>query len=100
MFDIKGDVEFKFKVNNKDVIFVGFDDFDFDDILDCNFEVFCYEGEWYWFMKVEFEMRFENGIDVRFFIDDLWVKIKLEGWDGICVYVGMYVYWFYEKDGE
>lgn len=41
-----------------------------------------HDGEWYWLMKAEPESRFENGIDVRFSIDDLRAKTKPEGWDG------------------
>jgi hypothetical protein len=33
-------------------------------------------------MKAEPETRYENGIDVRFSIDDLRAKTKPEGWDG------------------
>lgn len=40
-------------------------------------------------MKAEPESRIENGIDVRFSIDDLRAKKKPEGWDGIRAYVGM-----------
>ncbi|KAJ6442550.1 short-chain dehydrogenase reductase sdr protein [Purpureocillium lavendulum] len=45
-----------------------------------------HEGEWYWLMKAEPETRLENGIDVRFSIDDLRAKTKPEGWDGIRAY--------------
>ncbi|KAJ4859285.1 EVE domain-containing protein [Trichoderma breve] len=45
-----------------------------------------HDGEWYWLMKAEPETRFENGIDVRFSIDDLRAKEKPEGWDGIRAY--------------
>ncbi|KAL6413114.1 thymocyte nuclear protein 1 [Ilyonectria robusta] len=41
-----------------------------------------HDGEWYWLMKAEPETRLENGIDVRFSIDDLRAKEKPEGWDG------------------
>lgn len=41
-----------------------------------------HDGEWYWLMKAEPETRMENGIDVRFSIDDLRAKEKPEGWDG------------------
>ncbi|PTB78993.1 DUF55-domain-containing protein, partial [Trichoderma longibrachiatum ATCC 18648] len=40
----------------------------------------------YWLMKAEPETRLENGIDVRFSIDDLRAKDKPEGWDGIRAY--------------
>lgn len=39
--------------------------------------------QWYWLMKAEPESRFENGIDVRFSIDDLRARTKPEGWDGM-----------------
>ncbi|KAH6887696.1 thymocyte nuclear protein 1 [Thelonectria olida] len=45
-----------------------------------------HEGEWYWLMKAEPETRLENGIDVRFSIDDLRAKTEPEGWDGIRAY--------------
>ncbi|PNY26905.1 Thymocyte nuclear protein 1, partial [Tolypocladium capitatum] len=45
-----------------------------------------HDGEWYWLMKAEPETRFENGVDVRFSIDDLRAKTKPEGWDGIRSY--------------
>jgi EVE domain len=42
------------------------------------------EGEArHWLMKAEPETRIENGIDVRFSIDDLAAKTKPEPWDGI-----------------
>ena len=41
------------------------------------------DGPWYWLMKAEPESRFENGIDVRFSIDDLRACTKPEGWDGM-----------------
>ncbi|KAG6040587.1 hypothetical protein E4U39_007049 [Claviceps sp. Clav50 group G5] len=37
-------------------------------------------------MKAEPETRLENGIDVRFSIDDLKAKKEPEGWDGIRAY--------------
>ncbi|KYK57288.1 thymocyte nuclear protein 1 [Drechmeria coniospora] len=45
-----------------------------------------HDGPWYWLMKAEPETRLENGIDVRFSIDDLRAKTKPEGWDGIRAY--------------
>ncbi|POR33303.1 Thymocyte nuclear protein 1 [Tolypocladium paradoxum] len=48
-----------------------------------------HDGEWYWLMKAEPETRFENGVDVRFSIDDLRAKTKPEGWDGIRAYAGV-----------
>ncbi|KAF4124826.1 Pfam:DUF55 [Geosmithia morbida] len=47
-----------------------------------NPEAVHHEGKWYWLMKAEPESRFENGIDVRFSIDDLRACTKPEGWDG------------------
>jgi hypothetical protein len=98
--DIKGDAEPKSKANNKDATPAGSDDLDPDDIPDRNPEAPRHEGEWYWLMKAEPETRFENGIDVRFSIDDLRAKTKPEGWDGIRAYAGMYAHRLYEKDGE
>ena len=37
----------------------------------------------YWLMKAEPESRFENGVDVKFSIDDLAAKTEPEPWDGI-----------------
>jgi hypothetical protein len=37
---------------------------------------------WYWLLKAEPESRFEDGVDVRFSIDDLRSRTKPEGWDG------------------
>ncbi|KAI1420426.1 PUA-like domain-containing protein [Xylaria sp. FL1777] len=42
--------------------------------------------KWYWLMKAEPESRFENGVDVKFSIDDLASKIDPEPWDGIRAY--------------
>lgn len=47
-----------------------------------------HDGEWYWLMKAEPETRIENGVDVRFSIDDLRAKTEPEGWDGIRAYAG------------
>ncbi|KAH7313680.1 PUA-like domain-containing protein [Stachybotrys elegans] len=58
-------------------------DVDVDDIPAVNPEAPRHDGEWYWLMKAEPETRLENGIDVRFSIDDLRAKTKPEGWDGI-----------------
>ncbi|KAI1385998.1 DUF55-domain-containing protein [Hypoxylon trugodes] len=41
----------------------------------------------YWLMKAEPESRFENGIDVKFSIDDLASRTEPEPWDGIRNYV-------------
>lgn len=40
-------------------------------------------GRQYWLMKAEPESRFENGVDVRFSIDDLAAKSEPEPWDGM-----------------
>ncbi|KAK4178938.1 PUA-like domain-containing protein [Triangularia setosa] len=37
----------------------------------------------YWLMKAEPETRYENGVDVKFSIDDLAAKTEPEPWDGI-----------------
>ncbi|KAL2157294.1 hypothetical protein VTH06DRAFT_6232 [Thermothelomyces fergusii] len=45
------------------------------------------EGERnYWLMKAEPESRLENGVDVKFSIDDLRAKTEPEPWDGIRSY--------------
>lgn len=36
----------------------------------------------YWLLKAEPESRLENGIDVKFSIDDLAAKTEPEPWDG------------------
>lgn len=41
----------------------------------------------YWLLKAEPESRLENGIDVKFSIDDLAAKTEPEPWDGIRNYV-------------
>lgn len=41
----------------------------------------------YWLLKAEPETRLENGVDVKFSIDDLAAKTKPEPWDGIRNYV-------------
>ncbi|KAL2016612.1 hypothetical protein VTK56DRAFT_3269 [Thermocarpiscus australiensis] len=40
----------------------------------------------YWLMKAEPESRLENGVDVKFSIDDLAAKTEPEPWDGIRAY--------------
>ena len=40
-------------------------------------------GRQYWLLKAEPESRFENGVDVRFSIDDLAACTAPEPWDGI-----------------
>ncbi|PKK50378.1 hypothetical protein CI102_4762 [Trichoderma harzianum] len=62
------------------------EDPDIDSIPATNPDAPRHDGEWYWLMKAEPETRFENGIDVRFSIDDLRAKEKPEGWDGIRAY--------------
>lgn len=59
------------------------EDPDVNSILATNPEAPRHDGEWYWLMKAEPETRIENGIDVRFSIDDLRAKEKPEGWDGM-----------------
>lgn len=39
-------------------------------------------GRQYWLMKAEPESRIENGVDVKFSIDDLASKTEPEPWDG------------------
>ncbi|KAL7902753.1 PUA-like domain-containing protein [Trichoderma sp. SZMC 28014] len=62
------------------------EDPDIDSIPTTNPDAPRHDGEWYWLMKAEPESRFENGIDVRFSIDDLRAREKPEGWDGIRAY--------------
>ncbi|KAI0448184.1 PUA-like domain-containing protein [Xylaria telfairii] len=42
--------------------------------------------KWYWLMKAEPDSRFENGVDVKFSIDDLASRTDPEPWDGIRAY--------------
>lgn len=58
------------------------EDPDIDSIPTTNSDAPRHDGEWYWLMKAEPESRIENGIDVRFSIDDLRAREKPEGWDG------------------
>ncbi|KAI1325586.1 DUF55-domain-containing protein [Xylariaceae sp. FL0255] len=44
------------------------------------------EDRSYWLMKAEPESRFENGVDVKFSIDDLASRTEPEPWDGIRAY--------------
>lgn len=37
---------------------------------------------WYWLLKAEPVSRFENGVDVKFSIDDLASRKDPEPWDG------------------
>ncbi|KFH41581.1 Thymocyte nuclear protein-like protein [Hapsidospora chrysogenum ATCC 11550] len=61
-------------------------DLDPESIPRINPDAVRHEGQWYWLMKAEPESRFENGIDVRFSIDDLRACTEPEGWDGIRAY--------------
>lgn len=58
-------------------------DVDVDSIPTTNPNAPRHDGEWYWLMKAEPETRMENGIDVRFSINDLRAKENPEGWDGM-----------------
>ncbi|KAF4981532.1 hypothetical protein FZEAL_2681 [Fusarium zealandicum] len=62
------------------------EDPDVDSIPTINHDAPRHDGQWYWLMKAEPESRFENGIDVKFSIDDLRDKDEPEGWDGIRAY--------------
>lgn len=42
-------------------------------------------GRQYWLLKAEPASRFENGVDVKFSIDDLAAKTEPEPWDGMLV---------------
>lgn len=42
-----------------------------------------HDGQWFWLLKAEPETRIENGVDVKFSIDDLKNKTEPEGWDGM-----------------
>ncbi|KAL5604702.1 hypothetical protein BROUX41_001947 [Berkeleyomyces rouxiae] len=59
------------------------EDLDPESLPDINPEIERHDGEWYFLMKAEPETRYENGIDVRFSIDDLRARKKPEPWDGI-----------------
>ncbi|KAK3186460.1 hypothetical protein K4F52_004761 [Lecanicillium sp. MT-2017a] len=69
-----------------DGVRAGSEDPDVDDIPTVNPEAPRHDGEWYWLLKAEPETRLENGVDVKFSIDDLRAKTKPEGWDGIRAY--------------
>ncbi|CVK94507.1 uncharacterized protein FMAN_03582 [Fusarium mangiferae] len=62
------------------------EDPDIDSIPTINPEAPKHDGQWYWLMKAEPETRIENGVDVKFSIDDLKAKTEPEGWDGIRAY--------------
>ncbi|KAG5746115.1 hypothetical protein H9Q70_011183 [Fusarium xylarioides] len=64
------------------------EDPDIDSIPTINPDAPKHDGQWYWLMKAEPETRIENGVDVKFSIDDLKAKIEPEGWDGIRAYAG------------
>ena len=40
------------------------------------------DGKQYWLMKAEPDSRIENGVDVKFSIDDLQARTEPEAWDG------------------
>ena len=58
------------------------EDPDIDSIPTTNPDAPRHDGQWYWLMKAEPETRIENGVDVKFSIDDLEAKNEPEGWDG------------------
>ncbi|WXC64816.1 hypothetical protein SNK03_010627 [Fusarium graminearum] len=58
------------------------EDPDIDSIPTTNPNAPRHDGQWYWLMKAEPETRIENGVDVKFSIDDLRAKTEPEGWDG------------------
>ncbi|KAG8668225.1 hypothetical protein FPOAC2_07511 [Fusarium poae] len=62
------------------------EDPDIDSIPTTNPDAPRHDGQWYWLMKAEPETRIENGVDVKFSIDDLRTKTEPEGWDGIRAY--------------
>ncbi|EYB27158.1 hypothetical protein FG05_12606 [Fusarium graminearum] len=62
------------------------EDPDIDSIPTTNPDAPRHDGQWYWLMKAEPETRIENGVDVKFSIDDLRAKTEPEGWDGIRAY--------------
>lgn len=62
------------------------EDPDIDSIPTINPEAPKHDGQWYWLMKAEPETRIENGVDVKFSIDDLKAKTEPEGWDGMFSY--------------
>ncbi|KAG7415710.1 Thymocyte nuclear protein 1 [Fusarium oxysporum f. sp. rapae] len=62
------------------------EDPDIDSIPTINPDAPKHDGQWYWLMKAEPETRIENGVDVKFSIDDLKAKTEPEGWDGIRAY--------------
>ncbi|KAM0407471.1 hypothetical protein ACHAPD_012140 [Fusarium lateritium] len=64
------------------------EDPDIDSIPTTNPDAPKHDGQWYWLMKAEPETRIENGVDVKFSIDDLRAKTEPEGWDGIRAYAG------------
>ncbi|KAF4968552.1 hypothetical protein FSARC_4067 [Fusarium sarcochroum] len=57
------------------------EDADIDSIPTTNPDAPRHDGQWYWLMKAEPETRIENGVDVKFSIDDLKAKDEPEGWD-------------------
>ncbi|KAJ9643917.1 hypothetical protein H2199_003783 [Coniosporium tulheliwenetii] len=53
------------------------------DEMDVDDEREAEEGPSYWLMKSEAESRLENGVDVKFSIDDLMAATAPEEWDGV-----------------
>ncbi|KAM0342037.1 hypothetical protein ACHAPU_009765 [Fusarium lateritium] len=62
------------------------EDPDIDSIPATNPDAPKHDGQWFWLMKAEPDSRIENGVDVKFSIDDLKAKTEPEGWDGIRAY--------------
>lgn len=54
-------------------------------------------GRQYWLMKAEPESRIENGVDVRFSIDDLAAKKEPEPWDGMFLILSCTTYFKTDK---
>lgn len=54
-------------------------------------------GRQYWLMKAEPESRIENGVDVKFSIDDLAAKKEPEPWDGMVLILSCATYFKADK---
>lgn len=54
-------------------------------------------GRQYWLMKAEPESRIENGVDVKFSIDDLAAKKEPEPWDGMVLILSCATYFKTDK---
>lgn len=54
-------------------------------------------GRQYWLMKAEPESRIENGVDVKFSIDDLAAKKEPEPWDGMFLILSCATYFKTDK---